>query len=281
MRTQTGPLSDTVGYRLTGVFTFAMRGPSRPAVPHDPRGNVVQDHRVPRGRFWTLGHRRYLVCFDKKEPEAGDFSWSFDTTGGTRHVTHGIAHIQSYVPDGKTAVDHKGTIGGQRERGHRGRGCAQQELQVDRTPQLLLAGFGWTYAGIVDDLTGTVNNALFRCKAIGTVLFAGTGDPLDQGLADPRPDVSLRVPSDWRRASVGDITGISKVGWQYLWVEYRKNNGGEGNRNDTVPVQVNVDQVLPSGNFPCWAWAREGCNMPDAFRKVSTGSSVTAFSITA
>jgi hypothetical protein len=48
---------------------------------------------------------------------------------------------------------------------------------------------------------------------------------------------------------VGDITGISKVGWQYLWVEYRKKAGGDANRNATVPVQVNVEEVLPPGDF--------------------------------
>jgi hypothetical protein len=260
MRTSTGPLSDTVGYRLTGVFTFAMAraiaagycpmiraGLWRTKIDATERGFGLWDIDV----TWSV--------YDKKEPEAGDFSWSFDTTGGTKHITQGISHVQSYVPSGKTAVDHKGTIGVNENGDVEGVDVPDKSFKWTEHRQLLLADYGWTYAGIVDDLTGTINNAAFRGMATGTVLFAGAQGT--RSIKDPLI-LDLTYHFEYQRSgvslSVGDITGISKVGWQYLWVEYRKKDGGTANRNATVPVQVNVEEVLPSDDFSLLGIGTEG-----------------------
>ena len=47
----------------------------------------------------------------RKEPEAGDSNWSFDTTGGRRRITQAIAHINDYQVGGVGAIDNHGAIG--------------------------------------------------------------------------------------------------------------------------------------------------------------------------
>jgi hypothetical protein len=51
------------------------------------------------------------VAQEQKEPEVGESSFSFDTGGGTQHVTQSMATVNSYAPPGKTAPDFKGAVG--------------------------------------------------------------------------------------------------------------------------------------------------------------------------
>ncbi len=185
----------------------------------------------------------------KKEPEAGDFSWSFDTTGGTKHITHALEHIQSYVPAGDTAADHKGAIG-VTDDAVEGTDVIDHSFKWKENHNLLLANYGWAYSSYLDDMTGKANDATFRGKAAGTVLFAGaTGgqsskDPLLLALTFnfeySRPVVNL---------TVGDITNINKGGHEYWWVEYKKADGGAAKRLATIPKQVNIERVLDEADF--------------------------------
>ncbi len=43
--------------------------------------------------------------------DTGASQFSFDTTGGTQHITQGLAAGSTYVPAGQTAPDFRGAIG--------------------------------------------------------------------------------------------------------------------------------------------------------------------------
>lgn len=186
----------------------------------------------------------------KKKPEVGDFSWSFDTTGGTKHVTQALEHIQSYVPGGATAVDHNGAIGVNENGDVEGVDVPDRAFKWTENHKLLLADNGWEFTDIIDQLTGTVNDATFRGKAAGTVVFGGgTGG---QSLKDPlildltvRFEYSLAVTG----RTVGTIAAVAKGGWEYLWVEYETTDGGAAKRPAKKPRQVNVDRVHEEGDF--------------------------------
>ena len=72
-------------------------------------GLPFQDYHIsPQGAgVWEVS-----VRYGKKEPkETGESSFSFDTGGGTTHITQSLQTINKYAPVGKVAPDFKGAIG--------------------------------------------------------------------------------------------------------------------------------------------------------------------------
>jgi hypothetical protein len=92
-----------------------------------------------------------------KEPTAGEFKWTFDTTGGTKHVTHAKQHIASYIKgaSGATgAANHNGAIGWKTGGEVEGVDIPDRAFKWTETHQLLLANFGFTYASVLGDYSG-------------------------------------------------------------------------------------------------------------------------------
>lgn len=112
---------------------------------------------------------------EHKQPEEGEVKWSFDTTGGTKHITVGLSTIEQYVPDGYGKTDHKGAINVEDDGRVAGVDVIDYQFKWTETRQLLLATFSWTYASILNQMTGKVNNGVFRGMQAGTVLFKGAG----------------------------------------------------------------------------------------------------------
>lgn len=250
-RTTTNPKSDTVGYCLTGAATMAIaRAYSAGVTPMIRAGMWRQNIDARENGFQTWDIDVTWGPYSKKEAEAGDYKWSFDTTGGTKHITQGIAHIADYVLSGKTAADHKGAIGVNENGEVEGIDVPDKSFKWTESRQLLLGSHAWDYAQIVDSITGMVNNASFRGLDAHTVLFEGAQGGFS--IKDPLMlDLTFHFSRQHSVASttIGDITGVYKLGWYYLWVEYQSVNGGAANRLAKKPCQVNVDQVFYEGDF--------------------------------
>lgn len=189
-------------------------------------------------------------AYQKKKPEDGDFSYTFDTTGGTKHITEGLSHTADYQPAGKNAIDHNGAIGVTEDGSVEGVDVIDHSFKWVENRRLLLADFGWTYTDILDDMTGKVNDEIFRNKPAFTVVFEGaTGS---QSQKDP---LFLEVAYNFAYSrsatglTIGGITGIDKTGWDYLWVRYETADGGLANKLTTIPRQVDVDRVYFTEDF--------------------------------
>src|SRR5690606_41315140 len=88
----------------------------------------------------------------------------------------------------------------------------------------------------------------YRGFAQGEVLFMGAA-------ARQQGDGKWEVKYDFAAAlnredvTIGDITGISKKGWQYLWVEFQEQEDDGASRVLPVPSVVNVEEVYREANF--------------------------------
>lgn len=198
------------------------------------------------------GHWRADVAYGpykNKEPEDGDFRWEFDTTGGTKHITHGIGPATSYVADG-VAFDHKGVIGVNENGDVEGVDIIDHNFRWQEHRELLLSSYSWTYSDTLDELTGKINNAGFRGKAVKTVLFEGatgtwsTDDPtllqVTYNFAHSRAVVDLQV---------GDIGGIAKEGWEYLWTKTETVKDAAAKGLGPIPKQVDINKVYEDADF--------------------------------
>ncbi len=187
-----------------------------------------------------------------KEPKAGNVKWSFDTTGGTKHITHNKQHIGSYVPSGGTVEPHNGAIGWKEGGDVDGVDVPDRAFKWTETHQLLLADYGFTYASILGEYSGWVNSSTFRGFDAYCVLFGGAqGGPMDEDpdLCEITYHFEYQPTATNFTIGVGTdiITVPSKVGWDVISICY---TAKEGTKSLSVkPKQVDVDRVFDPFNF--------------------------------
>ena len=186
---------------------------------------------------------------------------SFDTSGGTAHITQaetgsvsaaGVVTVTG-TPErryGTGAPDLKGAIGVD------GDSVAGVDIVI---PQL-----NWTetydvpstyvtdgYIKAVAALTGTVNNAAFRTFAADEVLFLGSSgsQEWDNERGDGPWSLSFKFAASPNKTSlsIGSVTGVEKKGHEYLWVRY------EDDITDSTLIKkakyVYVNPVYKRGDF--------------------------------
>jgi len=177
-------------------------------------------------------------------PDTGSSVFSFDTGGGTEHVTQSLHTVATHAASG-IAPSHGGAIGVTRD-------------SVDGV-DIIVPVYNWTEQHYLDDayvtdsykntlfwLTGRVNQQSFRGKEPGEVIFLGASGSLRD---EDDWEISFRFaasPNQWD-LSVGTMTGIAKRGWEYLWVSY-EDDEDQGSAIKT-PAFVYVEQVYQYGDF--------------------------------
>lgn len=177
--------------------------------------------------------------------EDEDTVTSFDTSGGSQHVTQSLATVGVYPsnsPDMGGAVGYDGN----------------QVNGVDITApaytfseqhtfnkSVVSDGYRRTLAG----LTGCVNNKKFRGFDSGEVLFKGTSGTMMTIDGETKWQLLFHFATSPNRFNfyVGDILVKEKMGWDYLWVIY----GDEINSNQLIkrPRSVYIERMYDFGNF--------------------------------
>ncbi len=162
---------------------------------------------------------RYALPDKGDRPEGDDsgWGWSFDTTGGTSHVTQSIATIGNYGPGGRPAPDYRGAIG-----------VSSDSVEgVDVVTPNLSFTISRNFPAIVPSqflvmlakFTGKVNATPFYGFAPGEVLFNGAGGS-QSGIEPWNIQYKFTVSPNAENLTIGNIVVPFKRGWDYLWVRY-------------------------------------------------------------
>ena len=180
-------------------------------------------------------------------PQTNASTFSFDTGGGTQHITQSGFTANKYAAQGETAPDFKGAIGVTAD-GVEGVDITVPVYQFVETHYLLDTAVTEAYRGTLFSLTGRVNISPFKGFAVGECLFLGAAG-------------GKRAGGDWEIAFrfagspnmtglvVGDITGIAKQGWEYLWVRYADFLDQAARAIVKRPVAAYVERVYPYGEL--------------------------------
>jgi len=189
-------------------------------------------------------------------PELEEWTFSFDTTGGTQHITQSIATVARYAPPGKTAPDFGGAIGVTHD-SVEGVDIATAVFNFTLRRRIPVAQWTAAYVTGLYALTGKVNSTGFWISirgdryefAAGEVLFMGAS--ADESTASDFVDITYRFAASPNRTgiTVGDITGIAKKGWEYLWVRYADSEDATAKAIVKKPVAAYVEKVYPEGDF--------------------------------
>jgi len=179
-----------------------------------------------------------------------DSRFSFDTSGGTTHITQSRETIARYGPK---KTNHNGLIG---LADGRVEGCdiVTPQYTFSETHFFDDIDVDNDYKQILFRLTGRVNDASFKGFTQGEVLFLGATGSRQGDDANDKWEIAFRFAASENEGvlSVGSITGIDKKGWQYLWIEYFEaevtDDGGKKHLAKT-PGGVYIERVYREGDF--------------------------------
>jgi len=201
---------------------------------------------------WHVEIQYEKMGADPEEPAPLRRSRSFDTTGGTQHITQ--AEYEVPYPGGAPFQSFAIGVDGQSVNGV---DIVVPQLSWTETYDVKSAYVTAAYIKTVAGLTGTTNNASFRSFPTGEVLFLGCSgqQEWDEQKGDGPWSLSYRFVASPNCGSgqtrpaitIGSITGINKKGHEYLWVRYE-----DDVQSDTLlkkPKHVYVNRVYPEGNF--------------------------------
>jgi len=193
-----------------------------------------------------LGTVRYAT--PDGQLETGESSFSFDTSGGTQHVTQSLETVGTFAAQGVTAPDFRGAIG-----------VTQDNVEgVDITvPVYAFAETHYlpahvvtnAYKGILFNLTGKVNDASFKGLAAGECLFLGASGSRRETEDDWEIAFRFAGSPNVAGLTIGDIPGVSKKGWEYLWVRYQDVEDDNAKMLIKKPIAAYVERVYDLADF--------------------------------
>lgn len=179
----------------------------------------------------------------------GESTYSFDTTGGTLHITHGKETMRSYSwIDGKPAPDYQGAIG---VNGESVEGCdihlpVFTFSETHYIPRALVTG---AYKLICFALTATTNAYPFKGLLEGEALFLGVKGSL-RGYDYWEMSYHFAGSPNQDFVSVGKSDKIvAKKGWEYLWSRYADRVDGAAKTLVRVPVASYIERVYEASDF--------------------------------
>jgi hypothetical protein len=196
---------------------------------------------------------RYGLYPPPREP--GDATFQFDTSGGSQHITQSIQTIQKKAPPGKTAPDFKGAIGVTHD-AVEGVDITVPVFSFSVTRYIAAEDMSQSYIAALYQLTGKVNSAAWSINVDGVVMNFAAGECLFLGASG-----SKRGADDWEisfrfaaspnatNLTIGDITGVDKKGWEYLWVRYADADDSAAKALVKKPVAAYVEKVYEQGDF--------------------------------
>jgi hypothetical protein len=182
-------------------------------------------------------------------------SRSFDTTGGTQHITQAYSVGSGSSLDFEyrfpsSATNMSGAIG-MDGNGVNGVDVVTPQLQWQESYDVPNAYVTNSWIRSVAGVTGTTNNASFRGFEAGEVLFMGCSGSQEWDDQKGRGPWSLSfrfvASKNVTNQTIGSITGISKRGHDYLWVLYE--DAVSGSALLKRPKAVYVSKVYKDSDF--------------------------------
>lgn len=190
---------------------------------------------------------------DDEQREPLKRSRSFDTGGGTQHITQALGEraYGTSPPDMLKAINVDGdTVAGV--------DIVIPQLQWSEQYDVPHQYITNEYIRKLSWVTGTVNDAQFRGFAPGEVLFLGASgsQQWDEQKGDGPWSLTYKFSASPNAGGstptipaleIGDIADIEKKGHEYLWVRYQDAVGGDLLLKR--PVAVYVDEVYRQEDF--------------------------------
>lgn len=181
------------------------------------------------------------VPYAAQKEENGSVSLSFDTTGGTLHISASKETIAAFG-SGSAVADHKQAIGvtGDPTKDPEGADVVIPVLKLTATFKHPLGVITLPQIKNLARWTGKVNSDTFLTFAPGEVLFLGaTGS---EGTGQPTEVAyHFACQENLTGLSIGGIGSISKLGHHLYWIQYK--SAIANNAATRQPKAVYIERV--------------------------------------
>ena len=175
-------------------------------------------------------------------------SFTFETGGGTQHITQSLQTVQRRPAPGTTAPDFGGAIGVTAD-GVEGVDITVPVYQFSETHYFTDAQVTASYKGAIFSCTGKTNAGSFRGFAAGEVLFLGARGSKRGVNGDWEITYSFAASPNVVNGTIGGFTGINKDGWDYLWFLFEDKEDPNAEKVVRRPRAAYVEQIYRRGNF--------------------------------
>lgn len=195
-------------------------------------------HAEPQGGGIWKGTARYVRLNDNE--------YTFDTGGGTKHVTQSYSTVNSYAAAGGTAPDFGGAINVTSDRVE-GVDIPEAKYEFSETHYFDDTIVTDAYKLALFHLTNRVNDATFRGFAAGECRFDGaTGSK----RGDEKWAITFKFSCspNVTGLTIGPFT-IDKGGWDYVWFRTETFEDTSGLTLVERPDYAYVEKVFLDGDF--------------------------------
>lgn len=182
-------------------------------------------------------------------PEPGEFVVSIDTTGATVNVQEAFAQTK-FNATNFTAIDYGTSINVDSQGNPQGVEKIIPSLKLNIKATIKKANFSsaLAYAKVIAGFTGKVNHEAFLGFARGELLFLGaTGDIITD--ENPTLDFAFEASVNITNQTIGSITGINKLGWEYIWFDFAQKQDTTTKLKKTIARGAYVAEIYEFANF--------------------------------
>lgn len=195
----------------------------------------------------------WIVTASYKSPTISGVKQTFDTSGGTFHVTQSIRTLWSRAVDLKTnllkkATDHQGAINADGKKVN-GVDITVPVFTFTETYELGPHIMNTDYKITLFDVTGKINDRKFRGFAAEEVLFKGASGSLDSNGVY-QVEFKFEASPTLTNIQVGPhIIVPLKKGFDYMWVAYGKLPDMDTGKLANPPEEVYVEEIFYKADF--------------------------------
>ena len=208
---------------------------------------------VPQGVLWRQdiqldheGHALYgiTVTYGKDKRDTGSFKFSFDTTGGTVHITSSKETVGKFPAN---AADHKQTIGVNGDNVD-GADIIIPALKMNYSFKHPAGMVTEAKARYLASVTGMTNSVMWHGFQPGELLLLGaTGSDGTDAEAEVNYSVAASANVLAPGLTIGGIANIVKKGHQLAWIAYK--SADDGGKAATQPLAVYIERVYDEIDF--------------------------------
>lgn len=203
------------------------------------RRSIEITEQIANGKWKVTVRYEKQTVEDEDEPEP---TISFDSTGGSQHITQSKTTKGAYGPNASTQLG--GAIG------YDGENVAGVEITVPV--------WNWQETHYLTDaqintnayyaLTGMINSDGFRGWQPGEVLFLGASGQ-KRGTGKWEVTFKFACSPNQYNFSINNIVVAEKRGWDYLWVQYGEDVDDTVKVRIKKPVAVYVEKTYDEAPF--------------------------------
>lgn len=237
------PPTETHRLKIEGVFdkntAVAYAIASTPSLVSTEYGILHRDDvRVTQVAYnqWTVE-----VPYGVRKNATGEWTWDFDTTGGTVHITQAKEELRRYPAT--TAPNQLGAIAVDGDE-VKGIEIVIPAMKINVQFKHPLGVVTLAKAKFLSDMTGKTNSDTFLTFAPGEVLFLGARGS-DGSEAEATISYQFAMAANVTGQTIGSIAGVAKRAWEVAWIRYHDTiTAADGVDNPTrVAKYVYIDRV--------------------------------------